>query len=149
MPEPVIKARNLTKSFGSGHTVVVAVDNVTLDIQPGEIILVMGPSGSGKTTLLSMLGGLLKPTQGTIEIDNADITTLKESALPEIRALKIGFIFQAFNLLDALTVQENILFPAQLHAGGINEARDRADVLINQLGLHKRRNALPQTLSGG
>lgn len=149
MPEPVIKARNLTKSFGSGHTAVMAVNNVTLDIQPGEIVLVMGPSGSGKTTLLSMLGGLLNPSQGTIEIDGTDVTALKESALPDIRALKIGFIFQTFNLLDALTVEENILFPAQLRPGGMNEARGRAEKLISQLGLMKRRHALPQTLSGG
>jgi len=149
MPELIIKARNLTKSFGSGHTAVTAVNNVTIDIQPGEIVLVMGPSGSGKTTLLSMLGGLLSPSQGTIEIDGTNITTLKESALPDIRALKLGFIFQTFNLLDALTVEENILFPAQLHPGGINEARGRANKLIDQLGLEKRRHALPQTLSGG
>jgi len=149
MPEPIIKARNLTKSFGSDHTAVIAVNNVTIDIQPGEVVLIMGPSGSGKTTLLSMLGGLLNPSKGTIEIDGTNITTLKESALPEIRALKLGFIFQAFNLLDALTVEENILFPAQLHPGGINEARGRANKLIDKLGLEKRRHALPQTLSGG
>ncbi|NOY66017.1 MAG: ATP-binding cassette domain-containing protein [Gammaproteobacteria bacterium] len=149
MTGPVVSAKNLTRSFGSGHTVVMAVDNVTLDIMPAEIVLIMGPSGSGKTTLLSMLGGLLRPSQGTIEISGTNITALKESALPEIRALKIGFIFQTFNLLDALTVEENILFPAQLHPGDKHQAKRRASKLIKQLGLENRRTALPQTLSGG
>jgi putative ABC transport system ATP-binding protein len=122
---------------------------VSLDIVPGEIVLIMGPSGSGKTTLLSMLGGLLRPTRGSIEIDDNDITLLDESRLPEIRALKIGFIFQAFNLLDALNVEENILFPSQLRQGGIPRARHRANNLIEQLGLEHRRRALPKKLSGG
>jgi putative ABC transport system ATP-binding protein len=109
----------------------------------------MGPSGSGKTTLLSMLGGLLRPTAGRVAIDGIDITALKEAQLPDVRALKIGFIFQAFNLLDALSVEENILFPAQLRPGGIRQARGRANTLLEQLGLAHRRSALPRTLSGG
>lgn len=149
MKTPVIKASQLSKIYGSGHTAVHAVSNVSLEINPGELVLIMGPSGSGKTTLLSMLGGLLSPSQGSVEIDGVNITTLDESQLPDIRALKIGFIFQAFNLLDALTVEENILFPAQLKPGGIASARALADKLIKQLGLEQRRGALPKTLSGG
>lgn len=145
----IIKASNLTKSFGHDHTAIKAVDNVSISIQAAEIILIMGPSGSGKTTLLSLLGGLLTPSQGNIEIDGVNITALKETALPAIRALKIGFIFQSFNLLDALSVEDNILFPARLRPGGINKARARASKLIEQLGLQKRRKALPQLLSGG
>jgi len=149
MSSPILKARNLSKHYGSGHTQVRAVSNVSLDILPGEIALVMGPSGSGKTTLLSMLGGLLRPTDGHIEIDGDDITRVRESRLPEIRALKVGFIFQAFNLLSALNVEENVLFPAQLRQGGIRKARPRADRLIERLGLEPRRKAVPRKLSGG
>ena len=149
MTAPILMAKNLSKSYGHGHTQVHAVNNVSLNIQQGELVLIMGPSGSGKTTLLSMLGGLLHPTYGTIEIDGIDITALTESRLPKIRALKVGFVFQAFNLLDALTVEENILFPAQLKPDGISQAKETATQLINQLGLEPRRKALPKTLSGG
>ncbi len=109
----------------------------------------MGPSGSGKTTLISMLGGLLKPTSGRILIDGAEITGLDESELPRIRARSVGFVFQAFNLLDALTVRENILFPARLLPGGDSGAKQRADELVERLDLARRQHALPQTLSGG
>lgn len=149
LKKPTVSAHNLSKIYGRGHTEVKAVDNVSLEINPGELVLIMGPSGSGKTTLLSMLGGLLRPTQGSIAIDNQDLTTLSGSQLNTIRALQIGFVFQAFNLLEALTVEENILFPARLKQGGIASARARADKLIQDLGLSHRRNALPNTLSGG
>ncbi len=147
--QTLLKATNLTKSFGRGHTEVHAVNDVSLEIEQGELILIMGPSGSGKTTLLSMLGGLLRSTSGQIVIDDTNISTANESLLPDIRAHKIGFIFQAFNLLDALSVRENILFPAQLIPDKIKQANQRADQLIERLGLGKRRNALPATLSGG
>jgi len=149
LKKPTVSAINLSKIYGRGHTEVKAVDNVTLDINAGELVLIMGPSGSGKTTLLSMLGGLLRPTKGSIEIDNNNLTELTNSQLTAVRALNIGFVFQAFNLLEALTVEENILFPARLKKGGINSARDRAKQLINDLGLTHRSNALPHTLSGG
>ena len=145
----LIEVRDVSKTFGSGRTEVRAVDNVSLEIARGELVLIMGPSGSGKTTLLSMLGGLLKPTSGQILIDGAEITAMKESELPSVRARSVGFIFQAFNLLDALTVEENILFPAQLAPSGIAGARERANRLIERLGLSARRGALPNTLSGG
>jgi len=145
----LLQAKNLTKTFGSGHTEVRAVDGIDLKVEQGELVLIMGPSGSGKTTFLSMLGGLLRPTGGTILIDGTDITKLDESSLPDIRARKIGFIFQAFNLLEALTVEENILFPAKLLPGGVVQSRARAELLIDKLNLSHRRNALPDTLSGG
>lgn len=144
-----LQAEKLSKYYGSGHTEVRAVDNVSLDIRRGELVLIMGPSGSGKTTLLSMLGGLLTPSAGRVVIDGVDIAASHKARLPDIRASKIGFIFQAFNLMEALTVEENILFPAQLVAGGIAEARVRADELIERLNLSQRRHALPSTLSGG
>lgn len=146
---PLVEARNLCRYFGSGHTQVRAVDDVSLEIARGELVLIMGPSGSGKTTLVSMLGGLLAPSRGRIWIDGTEITDARQSDLPAIRARSIGFIFQAFNLLDALTVEENVLFPAQLIPGGIAGARSRADGLIERLGLSERRRARPNTLSGG
>ncbi len=145
----ILSAINLSKRFGSGPSEVSAVDNVNIEVERGELVLVMGPSGSGKTTLLSMLGALLRPTSGHVLIDGAEIGTFKESHLAGLRARKIGFIFQAFNLMEALTVEENISFPAQLIPGGIKGAAEWAENLLEQLGLTARRKALPKTLSGG
>ena len=145
----LLRARNLTKQFGSGPTSVRAVDDVSLDIGEGEVVVIMGPSGSGKTTLLSMMGGLMRPTSGTMFVRDTDISTMSEASLPKIRARNVGFIFQAFNLLEALTVEENILLPAQLAPGGVKEARGRAAELLARLELTERRRALPGTLSGG
>ncbi len=147
--ETTLQARDVSKVYGSGHTEVRAVDNISLTIKPGELVLIMGPSGSGKTTLLSMLGGLLRPTRGQIVIEDIDITALGESSLPDIRARKIGFIFQSFNLLDALNVEENILFPSVLVPEQRDRARKRANELIELLNLSQRRHAVPATLSGG
>lgn len=144
-----MSAHNVSKTFGSGHTQVLAVDNVNLEVYAGELILIMGPSGSGKTSLLSILGALLKPSSGRVIINGIEISALNETELPDVRARNIGFVFQAFNLLEALTVEENILFPAQLIAGGIPAARERGLALIEKLGLTPRRHALPSTLSGG
>lgn len=149
MDNSILKASHLSKYYGSGHTEVRAVDDISINIKAGELVLIMGPSGSGKTTLLSMLGALLQPSKGTVYINNVNISELKDTKLPEIRALNIGFIFQSFNLLEALTVEENILFPSQLRKEGINKTKDRADKLITQLNLQHRRNVLPHTLSGG
>ena len=149
MTDSVVQGHQLTKVFGSGHTEVRAVDEVSIDIERGELALIMGPSGSGKTTLVSMLGGLLKPTSGQVILNGVDITALDESQLPHIRARSIGFVFQAFNLLEALSVEENILFPARLIPGGLSSAKERADSLIERLNLNQRRKALPRTLSGG
>jgi len=146
---PIIRTHALTKTFGSGRSAVHAVDDVSLEIDQGEIALVMGPSGSGKTTLLSMLGTLLRPTSGHIFLESTELTALPESRLPDLRARRIGFIFQAFNLLDALTVEENILLPARLAPGGIAAARERGRTLVGRLGLSNRARAYPGTLSGG
>ncbi len=145
----ILEANNLSKIFGRETSEVRAVDNVSLNIKRGELVLIMGPSGSGKTTLLSMLGALLGPTSGKVIIDGMDISVMTNTELAALRARKIGFVFQAFNLLEALTVEENILFPAQLNTGGITAAKLRLDKLLDRLDLTKRRNALPNTLSGG
>ncbi len=150
MKKPVVlKAEGLTKTFGQGETKVCAVRGIDIELSKGEITLIMGPSGSGKTTFVSMLGTLLRPTSGSIVVDGKEITELPESKMPEIRAKNIGFIFQSFNLLDALTVEENIVFPARVMPGGVKKAKDRADVLIDRFSLSHRRKALPGYLSGG
>lgn len=145
----VLSASGLTKIYGSGAGAVRAVDDVSLSVKEGELVLIMGPSGSGKTTLLSMLGGLLRPTSGQIVIGGTEITTLTESRLPDIRAREIGFIFQAFNLLPSLTAEENIMFPASLVPGQMEPARKRLPELLERLGLSHRRRHLPKDLSGG
>lgn len=145
----ILQAIDLSKTFGQGEAVVRAVEKVSLVINRGELSLIMGPSGSGKTTLLSMLGALLSPTAGRVLIDGVDISSKTSGDLAALRARKIGFVFQAFNLLEALTVEENILFPARLIPGVMPEARTRLEELLATLGLTGRRRALPNTLSGG
>jgi len=149
MEKPVLRADKLTKTFGEGHIQVRAVDGISFSIEAGELVLVMGPSGSGKTTFLSMLGGLLKPTSGTVKLGNSDLWSLNEKQLSKARATQIGFIFQSFNLLDAISVEDNILLPAQLGKQSVSEAKERANWLMERLGLTHRRNAIPGTLSGG
>lgn len=149
MAAPTLRAEHLVKTFGIGHAAVRAVDDISLDVDPGELVVIMGPSGSGKTTLVSMLGALLTPDSGAITLEEADITEMDEAELATTRARKIGFIFQSFNLLEALSVEQNVLFPAHLVAGGLESARPRAERLLRQLGLTERRSALPKTLSGG
>ncbi len=146
---PILTATSLTKTFGSGQNAVHAVANVSLQVNPGELILIKGPSGSGKTTLLSMLGGLMKADEGQVHLAGNEITSLGESALADMRARKIGFVFQAYNLLSALSVEENILFPARLVPGRLSEARKQSSALIKRLGLEHRKNAKPHQLSGG
>lgn len=147
--KPIMQVENVTRRFGSGATEVVAVHDVSLTMMPGEVVLIMGPSGSGKTTLLSMLGGLLKPSDGRIQIGDDDLTRLNESHLPNVRLRHIGFIFQDFNLLSALSCLENVALVGQLNGLLRKEARQRAQELLEQLGLGHRLNFLPEKLSGG
>lgn len=147
--DAVLETHHLTRTFGSGSTEVRAVDDVSVAFAAGELTLISGPSGSGKTTLLSMLGALLRPSSGRIVLSGADVTRLPEKHLPDIRARRIGFVFQAFHLLDALTVEDNILFPARLIRPNRRRARARCHALMSRLGLMSRRHHLPGTLSGG
>ena len=149
MTSPILSARDIVKTFGEGRTIVRAVDGVSLDLMPGELVTITGPSGSGKTTLVSVLGALLRPTSGEVRIDGTELSTMGESELSRLRAHSVGFVFQSFNLLDALSVRDNVLFPAHLAPGGIRAAEARADGLLAKLGLSERRDALPRTLSGG
>ncbi len=146
---PVLQATDISKRYGTGATEVTAVRDVSLSVNRGEIILIMGPSGSGKTTLLSMLGALLKPTEGTIQLNDAIISDLAEDRLPEIRLRHFGFVFQDFNLLSALTVVENVAIVAELAGKGHGAARQKATDLLSSLGLRERLNFLPEKLSGG
>ena len=145
----VVEANELSKIFGEGHLAVRAVDRVNLKIHEGEIILIMGPSGSGKTTLLSILGALLKPTDGKVEINGIEITKLNEGKLPGIRVNNIGFIFQSFNLLSSASALENVVFPLSLSGKKSSANRKRARKLLEDLGLGNRLNYLPKNLSGG
>ena len=140
---------HVTKRFGSGDAEVVAVRDVSLEVAPGEVVLIMGPSGSGKTTLLLMLGALLKPTEGSIMLDGLELSALSEGKLPDVRLRHFGFIFQDFNLLSALNVQDNVSIAAELMGISRKEARKRAASLLTELGLGRRLRFSPEKLSGG
>jgi len=120
-----------------------------MSVGRGEIVLISGPSGSGKTTLLSMIGGLLRPTSGRIVLDGVDITAAPRAAMPAIRAAKIGFVFQAFNLMSSLTAEQNVLFPTTLVRGERAHKKARTIALLDKLGLAQRRHHPPHKLSGG
>src|SRR5512143_646518 len=149
MSRPIFQISHVTKRFGSGSTEVLAVQDVSLSIAQGEVVLIMGPSGSGKTTLLSMLGALLKPSAGEIRLNGDVISAMKESRLPDIRLRKFGFIFQDFNLLLALTVLENVAIVAELAGVKRRGAQKKAAALLTDLGLGARLSFLPEKLSGG
>lgn len=149
MTKPTLQVAHLTKRYGVGATEVVAVRNVSLAIDPGEIVLIMGPSGSGKSTLLLMLGALLKPTEGEVRLNGQVLSDLPESRLPDIRLRQFGFIFQDFNLLSALTALENVAIVAELAGMKRSAARRKANALLTELGLGKRLHFLPEQLSGG
>lgn len=144
-----LEAREVTKVYGKGETAVTAVDQASLQVQPGEVCLILGPSGSGKTTLLSLLGCLLKPTSGKIAILGQEVAALNERALPEIRRQHLGFIFQSFNLLEALTAAENVEIVLNLNHRRGRQAKQRAGELLQALGMRHRAAYLPGKLSGG
>src|SRR5512135_1857291 len=144
-----LQVTHVTKRYGSGATEVAAVRDVSFTVSPGEIVLIMGPSGSGKTTLLSMLGALLKPSDGTIQLNGSVISALAENRLPDIRLRQFGFIFQDFNLLSALTALENVAIVAELAGLKSAKARQKATTILTDLGLGERLNFLPEKLSGG
>jgi putative ABC transport system ATP-binding protein len=145
----VINVRNLSKEFGKKHTEVFAVRDVSMKLSEGEVLLILGPSGSGKTTLLSMIGCILTPTSGEIYIDGQKISGLPEKELPKIRKKKIGFVFQSFNLLKSLTVQENVEVALNLNGTRGNEAKAKARELLTDVGLSERLDFFPTDLSGG
>ena len=147
--QPAISVRRLTKTFGEGDLAVRAVNGIDLDIAAGEVVLVMGPSGSGKTTLLLMLGAMLRPTSGSVVIEGVDLAIAPERRLPALRAGHLGFIFQDFNLLSALTALENVELSCNLAGTTGRAARDRATELLQRVGLGHRLGFRPDQLSGG
>jgi putative ABC transport system ATP-binding protein len=146
---PVLRLEAVTKIFGEGASEVTAVADVSVSINPGELVLLMGPSGSGKTTMLQLCGGLLRPTRGKVWLDGTEITALTEKQLPAIRLAKIGFVFQAFQLLANLTALENVRLVLEAAGQGRPAAEDTARKILTDLGLERRLRALPATLSGG
>ncbi len=147
--EEILKVHHVSKTFGSGHTAVKALNDIHLHVIPGDIVLIMGPSGSGKTTLLTIAGGLLKPTNGEVMINGSDIVPMSETKLPAVRRDNIGFVFQSFNLLEALTALENVEVALFLRGVNGTEARTRATGLLTRLGLKDRLHFRPNQLSGG
>ncbi len=145
----ILSATGVTRVFGQGESAVRAVDGVDLSVRSGELALIMGPSGSGKTTLLTMLGGLLRPTSGSIWIDGVDITRLSEAELAPVRRTSVGFIFQSFNLWETLTVQENVELVLNMAGKPGGAARARAISLLKARGLGARLNFRARDLSGG
>ena len=149
MTNTILQVSNITKRYGSGTAEVTAVRDVSLTITPGEIVLIMGPSGSGKSTLLLVLGALLKPTEGSVQLNGEVISDMPESRLPDIRLRHFGFVFQDFNLLSALNVLENVALVAELSGLRRSEARQKAAALLTELGLGERLSYDPAKLSGG
>jgi putative ABC transport system ATP-binding protein len=147
--ELVVRARSLRKDYGSGEGLVRAVDGIDLDVIRGETVAVMGPSGCGKSTLLHLLGGLDRPTAGELWLAGQRIDEMSERALAQLRRSDVGFVFQAFQLMDELTVLENVELPALLAGRSPRAARHRAAELLEQVGLAQRTAHLPAALSGG
>ena len=145
----VLRTRGLRKEYGREASLVRAVDEVDLEVAPGETVAIMGPSGCGKSTLLYLLGGLDRPTAGEIWLDGQDITPMSERALARLRRDAIGFVFQAFHLMDELTAVENVELPALLAGRSPRAARRRAEELLERVGLADRARFLPTALSGG
>lgn len=145
----VIKTTQLEKIYNNSVAPVKAVNNVNLEFKQGEFTAIVGPSGSGKTTFLNLIGGLDKPTQGSVIIDNVDISTMKESRLFDFRLRHIGFVFQAYNLIPVLTASENVSFIMLLQNKPKAEMEKRAKEMLEQVGLADKLHVRPNKLSGG
>lgn len=147
--EPVLRIRDLKKTYMQGRIPVHALDGVSFDVNKGELLSIVGPSGSGKSTLLSMIGLLDRPSDGSVFIDDVEITKAKESEAPRIRREKIGFVFQHFNLLSTLTAMENIDIAMRFTGTSKNRRNERAFELLTMVGLGDRVKHKPSELSGG
>lgn len=143
----ILQAQGLVKIYGAGEMAVRALDGVSLSVDRGEFVCVVGTSGSGKSTLLHMLGGLDRPTDGTVTVDGKEIFTLKEEALTIFRRRKIGFVFQNYNLVPVLNVWENLVLPIQLDGKAPDDGYVRG--IVETLGLESKLENLPNQLSGG
>jgi len=147
--KPAISVRDVTKTYAEGGVNVPALCGVTLDVCPGEMVMLAGPSGSGKTTLLSIMGCILTATSGSICIEGREVGHLTENQLPQIRLDHIGFVFQGFNLFPTLTATENVELMLDLKGVGREQARKRAHELLDRVGLSDKFETFPANLSGG
>jgi putative ABC transport system ATP-binding protein len=147
--EPVLKTNQVTKIYNSGEIEIRAVDEVNLELHPGEFVALVGPSGSGKTTLLALMAALLEPTHGQVIIDGKDLGTMKESERGRFRREHIGFTFQANNLVPYLNVKENVELMLRLNGRRDADHRQKVLDLLRRLGLEEQSNKLPNELSGG
>ncbi len=145
----VLELNNVSKIYGSGHTAVIAANEINFQVRPGEIVLIMGPSGSGKTTMLSMAGLLLKPSEGEIRVGNQIVNDLNQRQLASLRLGNLGFVFQSYNLLSALTASENVELVLNMAGMRGKSANQRASDLLEMLGLDHRLDHRPANLSGG
>lgn len=143
----ILKVQNLTKTYGKGDTMVKALDNVSFSVPKGQFVAIIGPSGSGKSTLLHILGGVDTATSGNVFIEGTDISKLNETALAIFRRRQIGLIYQFYNLIPILNVEENITLPLLLDGQHVNKRK--LDLLVDSLGLKERVKHLPNQLSGG
>ncbi len=143
----ILKVENLTKVYGKGNSKVVALDNVSFTVEKGEFVAIVGASGSGKSTLLHLIGGVDKPTSGKVFIDGVDIFNLSDDKLAIFRRRQVGLIYQFYNLIPILNVEENITLPLSLDNREV--AKDKLNELLDLLGLSNRRGHLPNELSGG
>ena len=143
----ILKVENLVKTYGEGDNIVNAVDNISLSVNKGEFVAIVGASGSGKSTLLHLLGGVDRPTSGKIYIDGNEINNMNNDKLAIFRRRQIGIVYQFYNLIPILTVEENISLPCDLD--GNRPDKERMDLILKSFGLFERRNHLPNELSGG
>lgn len=143
----ILETKQLKKYYGSGDTLVKALDGINLSVEQGEFVSIVGTSGSGKSTLLHMLGGLDRPTSGVVRVEGRDISKLKDEELTIFRRRKIGFVFQSYNLVPVLNVYENIVLPIELDGNQMDTAYVKD--IIEVLGLEKKKYNLPSQLSGG
>lgn len=143
----ILKVENLTKTYGSGENLVNAVDDVSFSIEKGEFVAIVGASGSGKSTLLHLIGGVDRPTSGKIFVDGNDISKMNDDKLAVFRRRQVGIVYQFYNLIPILTVEENITLPCDLDGRGVD--RERLEMILDSFGLRARRKHLPNQLSGG
>ena len=143
----ILKVENLTKTYGSGENLVHAVDDVSFSIEKGEFVAIVGASGSGKSTLLHLIGGVDRPTSGKIFVDGNDISKMNDDKLAVFRRRQVGIVYQFYNLIPILTVEENITLPCDLDGRGVD--RERLEMILDSFGLRARRKHLPNQLSGG
>lgn len=143
----ILKVENLTKTYGSGENLVNAVDDVSFSVEKGEFVAIVGASGSGKSTLLHLIGGVDRPTSGKIFVDGNDISKMNDDKLAVFRLRQVGIVYQFYNLIPILTVEENITLPCDLDGRGVD--RERLEMILDSFGLRARRKHLPNQLSGG